>query len=82
MTTLVATASEGNTAYPQIPVGMHNARCIKVIGLGTQKQEFSGPTAGQAPDYIQTNVVILDKSDALDFLIFCQNFVDGFRDSI
>ena len=45
MTTLVATASEGNTAYPQIPVGMHNARCIKVIGLGTQKQEFSGETS-------------------------------------
>ena len=42
MTTLVVTASEGNTGYPQVPVGMHNARCIKVIGLGTQKQEFSG----------------------------------------
>ena len=42
MTTLVVTASEGNTGYPQVPIGMHNARCIKVIGLGTQKQEFSG----------------------------------------
>jgi|TARA_R100000315_G_C5216892_1_gene129700 hypothetical protein len=39
---IVATASEGNTSYPQIPVGMHNARCVRVIDLGTQKQEFSG----------------------------------------
>ena len=45
MTTLVVTASEGNTGYPQVPIGMHNARCIKVIGLGTQKQEFSGETS-------------------------------------
>ena len=40
--------------------------------MACRKQGFSRPTAGQAPDYIQTNVVILDKSDALDFLIFCQ----------
>tara|TARA_R100000789_G_C2969533_1_gene140322 strand:- start:60 stop:662 length:603 start_codon:yes stop_codon:yes gene_type:complete len=39
---IVATASEGNTSFPQIPVGMHNARCVRVIDLGTQKQEFSG----------------------------------------
>ena len=42
------------------------------VRMACRKQEFSGTTAGQAPDYIQTNVVILDKSDALDFLIFCQ----------
>ncbi len=34
---------------------------------------FGGQTAGQAPDYLQGNVVILPKRYASDFLLFCQN---------
>ena len=34
---------------------------------------FGGQTAGQAPDYLQGNVVILPKRYAGDFLLFCQN---------
>lgn len=35
--------------------------------------EFTGQTAGQAPDFLQGNVVILPKSYAPDFLQFCAN---------
>ncbi len=33
--------------------------------------KFTGPTAGQAPGYVQTNVVILPQADADDFEAFC-----------
>ena len=36
-------------------------------------KEFSGQTAGQAPDHLQGNVVILPKEYASDFLLFCLN---------
>ena len=39
---LVATSSDGNNLYPQIPAGVHSARCIKVIDLGTQRNEWEG----------------------------------------
>ena len=34
--------------------------------------EFTGPTAGHAPGYVQTNVVIVPRVDADDFEAFCQ----------
>lgn len=33
---------------------------------------WRAPTAGQAPGYVQTNVAILPKDLAFDFLVFCQ----------
>jgi len=39
---LIATTSDGNTAYPQVNIGVHKARCVKVIDLGTQRQEWEG----------------------------------------
>lgn len=29
-------------------------------------------TAGLCPGYVQTNLIVLNKTEALDFLIFCQ----------
>ena len=40
MTTIIAKTSE--QTYPKVPIGVHKARCIKVIDLGTQKQDFKG----------------------------------------
>jgi len=40
MTTIIAKTNE--QTYPKVPIGMHKARCIKVIDLGTQKQDFKG----------------------------------------
>ena len=34
--------SGGETSYPKVPIGVHKARCVKVIDLGTQRQEYSG----------------------------------------
>ena len=38
--TIIAKSAE--TSYPKVPIGVHKARCVKVIDLGTQKQEYSG----------------------------------------
>ena len=35
-------AKSGETSYPKVPIGVHKARCVKVIDLGTQKQEYGG----------------------------------------
>lgn len=46
-------------------------------GAGLRKSvrsgQFDGQTAGQAPDFLQGNLVILPKAYAQDFLIYCQN---------
>ena len=34
--------------------------------------QFTGPTNGQCPGYLQCNLVVLRKADAYDFLLFCQ----------
>jgi len=39
---LIARSSESNTSYTQVPVGIYKAVCIKVIDLGTQRQEYNG----------------------------------------
>lgn len=35
--------------------------------------QFAGQTAGQAPDFLQGNIVILPRRHAQDFLLFCSN---------
>ena len=37
-----------------------------------RKGEWSTPTAGLAPGYVQANLVILPQAEAFDFLLFCQ----------
>ena len=39
---IVATTNDGGMAYPQVSSGVHKARCVRVIDLGTQRQENSG----------------------------------------
>lgn len=38
--TIIAKSAE--TSYPKVPIGVHKARCVKVIDLGTQRQEYNG----------------------------------------
>mgnify|MGYP003128512399 CR=1 FL=1 len=33
--------------YPQLSIGVHNARCIRVIDLGTQRNEYKGECLGK-----------------------------------
>jgi len=39
---IVATTNDGSMEFPQVPTGVHKARCVRVIDLGTQRQEYSG----------------------------------------
>ena len=42
MTSIVAKGSEKSNSFPSVSVGVHKARCIKVIDLGTQKKDYQG----------------------------------------
>ena len=37
-----------------------------------RSEKFGGQTSGLAKNFLQTNLIILDKMYALDFMIFCQ----------
>ena len=39
---IVATTSDSNMGYPQVSTGVHKARCVRVVDLGTQRQEYTG----------------------------------------
>ena len=47
---------------------LNNEQLRKLIRSG----EFKGQTAGLSKNMLQTNLIILDKKYALDFMIFCQ----------
>ncbi len=47
---------------------METAQALRAI---IRKGEFAAPTAGRAPGYVQTNLVILDRQFAFEFLLFC-----------
>ena len=42
------------------------------VRMGSRSGDFAQPTSGAAPDIVQTNVAILPKSLAFEFLVFCQ----------
>jgi hypothetical protein len=44
MTSIIATMGNGGDGgrYPDVSVGVHKARCVKVIDLGTQKNDYQG----------------------------------------
>jgi len=41
---LVAKQVDNESKYPEVPSGVHKARCVKVIDLGTQESNFEGQT--------------------------------------
>jgi len=42
MTTIIAKTSNETSRYPTVSAGVHDARCIKIIELGTQRKEYKG----------------------------------------
>lgn len=42
------------------------------LRLASRSGQFSLPTAGHAPGYIQANLMIVPQAQAFDFLLFCQ----------
>src|SRR5262252_2778690 len=37
-----------------------------------RSRRFAAPTSGKAPGYVQANLVVVPRSAAFDFLLFCQ----------
>ena len=50
----------------------HQTICPSEVRARCRTGTWSGPTAGLAGDYIQTNLMIVPRSHAFDFLLFCQ----------
>ena len=50
---------------PQLTMG-------KAVRLRSRSGEWTGPTCGQAPGVLQTNLVIVPRSLSFDFMLFCQ----------
>lgn len=59
------------TAIPA-PPRPADPEAVKALRQRIRSGAFEGPTAGQAPGYVQGNLVVLPAEAALDFLRFCQ----------
>src|SRR5690349_6487211 len=44
----------------------------KALRLAARQGRFREPTAGQAPGYLQANLMIVPQEHAFDFMLFCQ----------
>ncbi len=42
------------------------------LRLAARAGQFTVPTAGHAPGYLQANLMVVPQADAFDFLLFCQ----------
>ena len=53
--------------------GEHNVRLpSQVIRARIRAGAFNEPTGGQAPGFVQANLVVVPQVYAFDFLLFCQ----------
>lgn len=51
----------------------HGKSAVAALRHAVRAGHFTGQTAGQAPDYLQGNLVILPLEHAGDFLLYCMN---------
>ena len=42
MTSIIANGGNDTPSYPTVSVGVHKARCVRVIDLGTQQNDYQG----------------------------------------
>ena len=42
MTSIIANGGNDTPSYPTVSVGVHKARCVRVIDLGTQQNDYEG----------------------------------------
>ena len=42
MTSIIANGGNDTQSYPTVSVGVHKARCVRVIDLGTQQNDYQG----------------------------------------
>ena len=40
--TIIAGSNGDTSKYPSVPIGVHKARCVRIIDLDTQKNEYQG----------------------------------------
>ena len=60
MTSIIASSNE-TPRFPSVSVGVHKARCIKVIDLGTQKNDYQGQVSWK-----RTVLIIWETPEELD----------------
>jgi len=56
------TATAGSQAFKRVPTGVHVARCVSIIDIGTQRVEFAGETKQQHKIQIKWEVLGEDEA--------------------
>ena len=59
--------------YPQLSIGVHNARCIRVIDLGTQRNEYKGEVSWKRKVMITWEVHNKDSEEPFEISNFYNN---------
>lgn len=63
---LIIKDNSQQSKYPQLSIGVHNARCIRVIDLGTQRNEYKGEVSWKRKVLIQWEVYTEDREEPIE----------------
>jgi len=63
---LIIKDDKQQSKYPVVPIGVHNARCIRVIDLGTQKNDYQGKVEWKKKVLIHWEVYVEDKEEPIE----------------
>lgn len=66
---IIATSVTGDGRYPDVSVGVHKARCVRVIDLGTQWNEYQGEGKWKRQCMLQWEVPAEKKEDGEPMII-------------
>ena len=70
MTSIIANGGNDTPSYPTVSVGVHKARCVRVIDLGTQQNDYQGQISWKR----QVMLIWEVPSETNNKVIFTQNF--------
>jgi uncharacterized protein YcsI (UPF0317 family) len=59
-------------AQQEVNAAKNGSSAAQQARLAMRKGEWKGPTVYRVPGFVQTNLVVLPKSEAYDFLVYCQ----------
>jgi hypothetical protein len=70
---LIVKDDSQQSKYPQLSTGVHNARCIRVIDLGTQRNEYQGQVSWKRKVMITWEVHNKDSEEPFEISNFYNN---------
>ena len=70
---LIVKDDSQQSKYPQLSTGVHNARCVRVIDLGTQRNEYQGQVSWKRKVMITWEVHNKDSEEPFEISNFYNN---------